>query len=301
MIAFPLAAFTGDAQFPFFIQFGAHADPLYRHKHEDFSELVIVLEGTAEHLVNQEQYRVQKGDVFVIHHGTEHAYENVRDFRICNLMFRPEFLLARDLDITQSAGFQALFVLEPHYAKTAHFCSRLRLSMDDFVAVRMQLDQMLREYEQKQPGWQTLLHGEFLHLVVMLSRMYHVSSNAQRIGDGVFSLATAMAYIEQHFSDELTIPQLAKLSGYSPRHFIRLFSAAFGCQPTAYITNLRMKKAQQLLKMSALPIAEIAARCGYSDHNYFSRLFRRCNGCTPSAYRQTYGSNGLRNEEFLHA
>ena len=72
MFRMPLSAFLQDESFPFFIQYGIHKEPLYLHSHDNFSELVIVLSGSAEHIVDSERYRIRKGDVFVISDETEH-------------------------------------------------------------------------------------------------------------------------------------------------------------------------------------------------------------------------------------
>lgn len=283
MIKMPLNIFTSDESFPFFIQYGEHKDDLYIHSHDNFSELVIVLNGSAEHIVDNEKYRISKGDVFVISDETVHGYAGVRDFRICNIMFDPHFFITSDLDITESAGFQALFVLEPHCSRTKHFASRLKLDFNAFIQINHLIEKLYQEYTDKQTGWKTMVKSDFLNLAVVLSRLY----NVEKITDEteIIKLAEAIAYIEKNYAESLSVSGLAKLSNYSERQFIRLFKETFGCIPIDYITNLRMQKARELLKTSSLPVTEIASRCGYNDSNYFSRIFKKHNAETPSEYR----------------
>ena len=66
--------FTNDDSFPFFIQYGAHENTMFIHDHEDFSELVVVMDGTAEHIVESERFPIKKGDVFVLGSGIQHGY-----------------------------------------------------------------------------------------------------------------------------------------------------------------------------------------------------------------------------------
>ena len=61
-----LSYFTNDDSFPFFIQYGWHEDTMFMHGHKDFSELVVVMDGSAEHVVEDEHFPVKKGDVFVM-------------------------------------------------------------------------------------------------------------------------------------------------------------------------------------------------------------------------------------------
>ena len=94
-----LQYFTAQKDFPFYIQYGHHDENMFLHNHADFSELVFVLGGHATHIVNDEEYPIQKGDVFVINENTSHAYKDPRHFRICNIMFQPDYFLKNFGDI----------------------------------------------------------------------------------------------------------------------------------------------------------------------------------------------------------
>ncbi len=284
MIEMPLNVFTQSESFPFHIFYGHHEqDDCYIHGHTDFSELVIVLEGTANHVVGEYSYPVAKGEVFVINKGTVHGYRSAKGFRICNIMFQPKEIFTPISDIRQSAGFQALFVVAPHYLQSNQFHSRLQLSLDDFGYVQRILNEMLSEYQEKLEGWQTLLRSMFIQLCVMLSRCYQISESNRH--NDIAKLSHAIAYIEKHYADDITLNDLAQTSGYSERQLTRLFQSTFSASPKQYITKLRIQKAQQLLPDPTHSIGEIAWRCGFADQNYFSRVFRSETGETPSAYR----------------
>jgi AraC family L-rhamnose operon transcriptional activator RhaR/AraC family L-rhamnose operon regulatory protein RhaS len=283
MFKMPLCAFTQDETFPFYIQYGEHEEALYMHSHDNFSELVIVLEGSAKHIVDSESYTICKGDVFVIGNETEHGYTDVNNFKICNIMFRNGFINPAELDISESAGFQALFVLEPHFSRNSHFCSRLKLEAENYTDVKNIVQEIYSEYYTHNPGWKTMVKAHFWRLAVTLSRLYSFEALDEK--SGVLKLANAVAYIEKNFAESLAVSYLAQLSNYSERQFVRLFKETFGCIPMEYITRLRMQKARELLKMSDLSIAEVASCCGYNDSNYFSRIFKKYNTYTPSEYR----------------
>ncbi len=246
--------------------------------------LVIVLEGSAKHIVNNEEYPVSKGDVFVINQFTAHSYVNANHLKICNIMFRPEEVFANVYDMKKMTGFQALFILEPHYSQNHHFCSQLHLSASEFNLVLKQLQEIMEVYCRKDVGWKDYVFSKFSLFCIMLSEFYNTvtldSSNE------FIKLAGAAAHIENHYCSDITTEELAKIAGYSSRQFQRLFKAVFSTTPNFYIVELRMKKAQQLLKSSNATIGEIAWNCGYDDQNYFSRLFKKHTGMTPSDFRQ---------------
>lgn len=74
--------------------------------------------------------------------------------------------------------------------------------------------------------------------------------------------------------------------GVSRSYLHRAFHAVFGCAPGAYLTDYRLDRAIQLLRHSTLSVSAVAASAGFSDPFYFSRLFRRRMGMSPSDYRQ---------------
>ncbi|AZN41770.1 helix-turn-helix domain-containing protein [Paenibacillus albus] len=99
------------------------------------------------------------------------------------------------------------------------------------------------------------------------------------------ALEYAKGYIEQHFQQELTIEQLAKLVGVSSRHFMRLFKKRYGSGAIDYLTFYRIKQAQQLIRSSGQDrLRDIARYVGYQDDIYFRRKFRQISGIPPAAY-----------------
>ena len=285
MIEMPLEIFNPDGTFPFFIEYGMQGKELYMHRHKDFTELVIVLEGSALHIVDDEEYTVSKGDVFVIGKGISHGYKNADGLLLCNIMYRHESVFTQESDISGLSGFQALFVLEPLFTKEHGFNSRLKLRHGDFDEVRRITDSMLDEFKSKRGGRRSMIYSQFMTLAVMLSRLY--SFDAEFSKPDVINIAKAASYIERHLSEDISTAQLAKISNYSQRHFIRLFTSTYGATPLNFITKLRIKNACALLRSSDLTITEIAIRCGFGSGNYFSRIFKQATGITPREYRST--------------
>ncbi len=285
-----LAYFTEDDAFPFFIQYGSHEKRLHLHGHEDFFELTIVLDGKATHLVGNERSQIKKGDVFVMGNGILHGYEEPQNFRICNIMFRPEALLSADYDVKKLPGFHALFLLEPLFNTPQGFQSRLILNSEQFRTVCQLIDITIAEYNAEQPGRKTLLLSYFMQIVVLLSRFYDDPSRHQGITKTghreITEIAAAAAFMENHYMEPLPMQRILAESHYSQRHFIRLFTSAYHMPPLKYLLTIRLRHACALLRETTLSITEIAALCGFEDSNYFSRVFRNGMDCSPSEFRQ---------------
>lgn len=96
------------------------------------------------------------------------------------------------------------------------------------------------------------------------------------------AVAEMIAYLEEHFSQELSTASLCAHFGYTATHFGRKFKEATGLTPMTYLKIFRMEQAYKLLKQGKRNISEIAAYCGYSDANYFTRCFKSHFGFPPS-------------------
>jgi AraC-like DNA-binding protein/mannose-6-phosphate isomerase-like protein (cupin superfamily) len=93
-----------------------------------------------------------------------------------------------------------------------------------------------------------------------------------------------LRYINEHFSEEISTADLSMRFGYSPSHFCRKFKEATWLSPMKYILILRLEKASKMLLEGEYPISVIAAKCGFSDQNYFSRCFKAHFGMSPRFY-----------------
>jgi len=96
----------------------------------------------------------------------------------------------------------------------------------------------------------------------------------------------AKEYIDHHYMDpDLSLNEVAAQVNLSPSHFSVVFSQETGQTFKEYLTEVRIKKAKELLRMTTLRSAEISYQVGYSDPHYFSYVFRKNTGATPSEFR----------------
>jgi len=100
--------------------------------------------------------------------------------------------------------------------------------------------------------------------------------------------------MQQHFSEDLSVGQVARSVCLSTRTFIRRFKAMTGCLPGAYLQALRVSAAKEMLEQGSRSIAAVSFETGYEDIAFFRTLFKRHTGMTPTAYRACHASRGLR-------
>ena len=99
------------------------------------------------------------------------------------------------------------------------------------------------------------------------------------------TILSSIAYINMNYDKSITVDELAHISGYSKSRFSHLFSASMNTTPIKYQTALRLDSAREMLTATNASIGEIAALCGFPDQLYFSRVFKKEFGISPSEYK----------------
>ncbi len=124
------------------------------------------------------------------------------------------------------------------------------------------------------------------HLFHALQVMFSPESSAQAITDQYsLEVEQSIAYIKENYMRKISLASVAEHVGLSSGYLCRIFKDETGGSINTYINNLRMNKAGELLSDKNSYIKEVAVAVGFEDQLYFSRLFKRYSGLTPSEYR----------------
>lgn len=132
-------------------------------------------------------------------------------------------------------------------------------------------------------------------LAAHLLRSYNAFDTQEQLATalGQHVLSRVIAYIEDHAENAIQLDELANIAGVSRFHFSRIFKASTGISPIAYVEQSRIRKAQQLIQLGQLPLAEIALIVGFADQSHFTKRFKRYTGCTPYVFARNNGIQRL--------
>lgn len=108
-------------------------------------------------------------------------------------------------------------------------------------------------------------------------------------------------FVRAHLDERIVLEDIARVAGFSPFHFHRVFRVAFGETVSAYVVRHRLQRAAYELRYSERSITEIGLRCGYESPSAFGRAFARAFDLSPSAYRSAADAPGFRAAEPVSA
>lgn len=187
---------------------GVPADIGGRDHSHDFTELLLFHGGSGVHRVEGHDYPVTAGDVFVVTGEQTHAIIGRKDLRHTEVHFSPARLRLPDAQLRKLPGYHALFVLEPRWRRRGRFVGHLHLGPTRLAETMQIVHGMQREYKGRAAGYEALLLGRLIELIVFLSREYSRATS----GD-----AQALLRI-----------------GSDSNYLARQFRKAMGTTPTAY-------------------------------------------------------------------
>jgi len=170
---------------------------------------------------------------------------------------------------------------------------RLSVPAKERRACISQFKALVAAYKQHGPTSGLLHRAEAMRLLALVLCLTGVVDEQQMVSRPARKaaprsrVADAQAHLDKHPHTPLDKAALARMCHVSPAHFGYLFRRETGLSPLEYQQHRRMQHAKRMLAAGDDPIGEIARRVGYDDPYYFSRVFHRIEGTSPSQYRES--------------
>lgn len=258
---------------------GFHDTDYYIHTH-DFAEFAIVTEGECTHVAGGCEYPLKRGEVYVILPNVWHGLKDVKKpLKHYTFMFNLTNLILFDVDLKNISGFFSMFM--PSYS--GEFNNRLILGEEEMETVSEICEIMLKEYEEKKPGYEFVLRAMLASLIGIILRSYHSSSTGDI--ESFEKIRPAIKYIEENYDTKITLEILAEKCFLSGRQLSRLFDKVYGKSPSMYLMNYRLTTAYLYLMTTEESVSSIAKKCGFYDESHLSKMFLKRYGFLPSKGR----------------
>lgn len=247
--------------------------------------LLCALSGQAVFGFGGKDVRISKGDWLFLPKGTEYSVSAQEPFEYYFMHFDMECEAAETIPPEKAAsGGGARFRLPPSDPSCLCLCDIMSLGdfYGEFCALlaQMQQCQLMISAERK-----LLLDAQLSQLIIMLS-IY--TRKVTKPPDKSAKLERILFYIQENYSDKITLASLSEHFCLSKSYILRLFRDNLHTTVTTYINHYKLDCAAMLLKSTTQNVTEVAESLGFTDCYYFSRLFKRQFGESPMKYLKHY-------------
>ena len=235
-------------------------------------ELCCVLEGDMALQVENQLLRLHPNELFVIPSGVLH--NEMSDGRSCTTAWFVFFPNGVHINIS---GFCQ--------DGTFHVFQGQRVLLDP-VVVNLIVNDITKELGSSRPGANTLVKCSLLQLLVLLQRQLQKSGQRQPPEQWRQSVVRdVISHLQETPGSVPDLNQLADRCALSPNHLSSIFKSVTGKTISAYCAELRIRRAQELLRTTPMKLRQIAETLGYYDQYHFCKAFKKATGLSPSAYR----------------
>lgn len=255
--------------------------PLHWH---DEMELVVIKKGQGYVSVDFDKHLVHSGDIIMICPGCLHAIEQDASYKMEyeNIIFKPELLSSGANDLCM---LQYMKPLLDGTLPVEHFLTPAHEVFESLSNCIRQIDLVCAD---QTTGWQLAVKSAlFYFFFLLISERQKKTVSISHNPKSLKKMKTVLKYVEEHYTEKLTIDDMAKLTFYSKSHFMKFFKVHMGTGFTKYLNDYRLAMAARLLKSSDESILMIAEESGFDNLSYFNRIFKRKYGVSPGSYRKS--------------
>jgi AraC-like DNA-binding protein/quercetin dioxygenase-like cupin family protein len=272
----------------------APLSPIHRH---EAIQVNYVNRGKLIHKINNSQYELVKGDIFIIPPYIPHQLIHIEnyDFEIIELEFIPSFIFDDkaghfyDLDINSSI-FDFSYI-EPFLVAECNVKPRLNVNGKNQLIVENLLDDIYTEYNTRDESFLLAIKADILKLLVLVARCFREnieqSDTVQLFNHHRNAMIHVIQYINEHYEDAITIEEVSRLAMLSQSYFSYLFKTITNKTFVEYLNSLRIERAMDTLKNTDKLVVEICFECGFKNVNHFNRTFKNMAGVSPTDYRKS--------------
>lgn len=250
------------------------------HDHDCY-ELVYIEEGTSLHDLEGRMNLIMSGDLIIIAPGRFHRYIGQSDMRLYNCLFLPQSIRSSAGDFTAPELLSRLFSDDSSFAQ-------VHLELGERALVKERLQAMTRAMTEQGFGWKTAVDAEITLLLLDCARFFErYAPKGGELRQYVGYATSAMRYIDAHFSENISVADVAAHVGLSPDYLTRQFKQITGVAPVSYLRRYRLARAMEYLDVGR-SVTDTAMLVGFRSLAHFSREFKQELGVSPSQYRRKH-------------
>ena len=252
------------------------------HWHEEM-EITLIQDGTSDYRVGQEVFKANTGDIILIPPYCTHSACEIPGKTMISdsMVFHPDYLGANNQDLSASN------YLRPMAEGQLQMQEVIRDGDAGYAEIKDTFLNALDCFKNKPQFYEMLLKEKLLHILILLFSYGYIreSGDSHITSENRRHIKSALEYINDHYSEKISISEMAQLAGFSENYFMSLFRQYVGMSCIQYVNHYRIQKAAHALEETTKSVSEIAMMHGFDNISYFNLQFRRTFGMTPREFR----------------
>ncbi len=249
------------------------------HTHEYF-QIYYIAKGSLMHFIGHNSSKLYQSDMFIIPPGVVHYISPEPDTVFYSFSFMPDFLV----ETNQSSKLVSLFLRNLLTEK--NILPKVSIDSKDIFYIESVMERMLNEFNCKDFGFSEIIHSYAVLMVAVLARNYFEKNTLpEYFNNSKQFVLHCIEYIENNFTERITLDEISKRSAMSKNSFCELFYKLTGHSFNSYLNLCRIKKATEYIK-DGYKISAIYGLCGYTDFSTFYRNFKKIMGVSPRKFKK---------------
>lgn len=253
------------------------------HWHSEF-EVHLIISGRSQFICGDSRFISEEGDIIIIPPNMLHAIYPLEEEqqRYDTIVFSPKMLGISEDRCTSEC-------IRPLINGRSRINSRITRNHIYYSELEISVRNIFACARGNSPELDMLIKSELLRLFWLLRDSGDISPPGEGKESRSELLRPAIEYMNENFSEDITVEMLADRVHLSKSYFMKRFREAAGVGAIEYLTQLRIKRACDILSGTDMTSAETAFECGFRNLSNFNRQFKKSVGCTPLEYRKICG------------
>ena len=229
-------------------------------KNREYNGLTLIISGEMQMSIGCETHILRRGDILMQRKGDEYHLAVLDECEVEYIVI--SYLTDKDEKLCDILPKDRIFVAD-----------RFNSYLDAF-------NRATKIYASSGICYMTLLRATVQEIICNIIRDTH----SKPLSTENNPAASAKYYIDEYFDRKITAEDISSAANCSASHLRKLFREAYGCSPGYYLNFVRIERAKELLSLNMLKIDDIAVACGFQNVHYFSNVFKKMTGTSPSKY-----------------
>lgn len=259
------------------------------HWHNEM-EICYIKSGYGKYLINGNEYTFKQGDLFIINNDEIHVCYDDHDLTMQVILFDPTLIWSG------GSNFLDYEYVRPFFETDGHFSNKLLMDDDSIPLITDVLNEIEQEYVCESKGHELMIKALLMKLMTLITRYtvqdtFPGSDSVATERQTISSVANdhikdVIEYIEHHYTEAITLNDLADIGQMSIPYLSSSFKALSGVSPIDYTIRIRLSAAKKELTHTDHSILSIAQNCGFNSLSNFNHLFKSFVGMSPRDYRK---------------